>query len=43
MLLVDNNFVLSYLSLSSFNVTLIIDLSIISLPIYCTERNNRIK
>lgn len=33
-------FVSFYLSLSSFNATLI-DLSILPLPIYCRERNNR--
>jgi hypothetical protein len=31
------------LSLSSFNATLIIGLSIIPLLIYCRERNNRMK
>jgi len=39
----ENNFVSLYLSLLSFNATLIIGLSIIPLPIYCIERNNRIK
>jgi len=38
-----NNFVSLYLLLSSFNVTLIIGLSIIFLPIYCRERNNIMK
>jgi len=38
-----SNFVAHYLSLSSFNATLIIDLSIITLQIYRRERNNRIK
>jgi len=41
--ILENNFVSLYLSLSSFNATLIIDLSIIPLPIYCRERNNRMK
>jgi len=39
--ILENNFVTLYLSLSSFNATLIIGLSIISLPIYCRERNNK--
>jgi hypothetical protein len=41
--ILKNIFVSLYLSLSSFNATLIIGLSIILLPIYCRERNNIMK
>jgi len=41
--LLKNNFVLNNLLLSSFNATLIIDLSIIPLYIYCKERDNKMK
>jgi len=43
MSILENNFVSQYLSLSSFNATLIIALSIIPLHIYCRERENRMK